>query len=473
MCIRDRYEKQQAVEAADRSAERSLTAALAALESDADLYETTSFAEAHFPPAINDLLKRPTAELSAKELRLRNRHLLEAACGGKGIDLWRAARLIVAAADGVSSPAKRVWERLPAAARETARAAVAAEQATEETRSLLLAGLNAVLDSDLYKDPACADLLPKEDSGAEVDKARDNRLVLEMALAQFIKPYRLRFWGEIPWRPWLRPLFSWFWLAVVVCLFFYTLNEILFRQWYEREKLTFPIAQFASLVLGEEESSGRAPPIFFNLSFWLGFAIAFGIDLYNGMVAAHWLEGLQSIDLDGNIDKKLEGTALKGLCYGFRLHIFFACIGLAFLLPTEISFSVWFFFALMKAQQLIAVWLGYGTDSNSFPSNWIDTTNFMRAQGGGAMIVFGLVCLWRVRKNFLAFFYRLWQPQGVPGFTAEEIKNYAAPSALFFLSSAAILWFLVRGEVPWPMAIATYAIILLLTIALVLSLIHI
>ncbi|MCX7934606.1 MAG: hypothetical protein N3A66_05030, partial [Planctomycetota bacterium] len=364
------YEKWQAVLQAERTPERSLTAALEALEKDADLYDANYFANANLPSAIKELVQRPAAELSAKEMHLRNRHLLEIACGGPGLDLWRAARKMAEAVAGPPSPAKRVWERLPDAARETARAAVAVEAEAEKARAHLLTGLNAVLETDLHAAPACASLLASADRDSPMPakaKTHLNRLVLEKALAPFVKPYRLSFWGEIPWRPWLRPLFSWFWLAMALCLFFYTLNEILFRQWYEREKLIFPIAQFTSLVLGEEEREGRLPPLFLTLSFWLGFAIAFGIDLYNGMVNAHWLTGLQPIDLDGNIDRKLEGTALSGLCYGFRLHIFFACIGLAFLLPTEILFSVWFFFALMKAQQLLAVWLGYGTDSNSFP----------------------------------------------------------------------------------------------------------
>ncbi|MHC4873331.1 MAG: DUF6785 family protein [Planctomycetota bacterium] len=274
--------------------------------------------------------------------------------------------------------------------------------------------------------------------------------------------------GDIPWGAWLRPLIYWGLLGAVLIVFFYALNEIVFKQWYENEKLVFPIAELASTVLGPDEKSGSTiPPVFKNALFWVGFSIAFLLIFYNGMVNAKWFDGLSAIDLTGKMSEKLEGTAFEGITPGFRLEIFFVCIGLAFLLPTEFSFSAWFFFLFMRLQQLIAVWLGHGVNSNSFPTNWFDKSNFMTAQGGGAMEVFGFVCLWKVRHKLFAFFYKLARPNGTEKISKDVIKEYSKPSLLFFIATILIFYFLRRGDVSWGMCFLTYFATLFLTIAMV------
>ena len=83
------------------------------------------------------------------------------------------------------------------------------------------------------------------------------------------------------------------------------------------------------------------------------------IMFYNGAVNAHWLAELSPINLAGSLNKNLKDTAFAGL-QRFQLTIFFVLIGICFLLPKDISFSVWFFYLFIKLQKLVAIWIGYG-----------------------------------------------------------------------------------------------------------------
>jgi hypothetical protein len=211
----------------------------------------------------------------------------------------------------------------------------------------------------------------------------------------------------------------------------------------------------------------RVPTIFRTPAFYVGVAVAFTVLFYNGMCNAQWLQGMQPIDLGAKFDTNLRGTVFQGVTPDFKFSIFFTCIGLAFLLPTEVSFSAWFFFLFMRGQQLLAVWLGYGVDGKSFSKGWLESANFMSAQGGGAMEGFGLVCLYKVRKQLFSFFLRFIRPEGSPNFSAEEQKKYSLPSLAFFAASALVLYFLCSRDVPLGMAVLVYLALLLMTIAMV------
>ena len=80
-----------------------------------------------------------------------------------------------------------------------------------------------------------------------------------------------------------------------------------------------------------------------------------------------------------------------------RSHIFFTLIGLTFLIPARISFSLWFFYLCYMVQLLILVGAGRGVNENSFPLEWYYTLNFQTAEGGGALMVFASVVLFKCR----------------------------------------------------------------------------
>jgi len=99
----------------------------------------------------------------------------------------------------------------------------------------------------------------------------------------------------------------------------------------------------------------------------------------------------------------LENGTFEGLTGGtFRLMflVIFTAIGISFLLPLEVSFSVWFYFLVGKMIILVATWMGYGRTGADFPTDasWIN--NSVTAQASGGMLLFSAVSLYRCLKDY-------------------------------------------------------------------------
>lgn len=271
------------------------------------------------------------------------------------------------------------------------------------------------------------------------------------------------FWGDLPWRAWMAPLFAWGSFFALLIAFFYALNELLYKHWRDNEKLVFPHAELLHTLIGGTKGEGRIPAAYVSRAFWIGFAVSAGVSFYNGATTVGWLPGLQPIPLSGDLGQYAVGTWLEPVST-FHLNIFFATIGLAFLLPAEISFSIVFFYLFIQIQQLMAVHSGHLPSMAAAGANWFDRTNFVRAQGGGGVVVFCSICLWKVRHRFLCWIYRFTSPGGKGRLSAEEIREHSAASFLFFMTSLAIIGMFMWGGSSAFLSVFFYIAILLMTV---------
>ena len=57
---------------------------------------------------------------------------------------------------------------------------------------------------------------------------------------------------SIPWRNWLTPLFWWFAGTVALVMAGFFASVLFYKQWVERERLTFPLATMPLELLREE-----------------------------------------------------------------------------------------------------------------------------------------------------------------------------------------------------------------------------
>ena len=85
------------------------------------------------------------------------------------------------------------------------------------------------------------------------------------------------FYTEAHLRAWAPVILAWLALFLVLAFIFLCLNTILRRQWADRERLTFPIIQLPL------QMTNPASNFFRNKRMWIGFAIAAGISLFNGL----------------------------------------------------------------------------------------------------------------------------------------------------------------------------------------------
>jgi hypothetical protein len=301
-----------------------------------------------------------------------------------------------------------------------------------------------------------------------VKTANESREALKTLRLQFPSidaTFARYLFGDVPWSDWLGPLWRWMGLILLSYVMLLTFNVLIFRQWAYNEKLIYPLAELPEILAGHNDASGSwVPEIFRTGMFWTGFAIS-GLTLgWNLLCQTGAIPGLTPIDLGGLWTPYITNTSLQGLLPTARSAIFFTMIGLTFLIPTKVSFSLWFFSVLYMIQLLVMVSMNIGVNENSFPAEWWYTFNFRTAEGGGALIVFASVVLWKCRRYLLCAF----MPSVTKDLEPDERMELRFSSVLFlasFIGIALIFW-LGLGANLWFTLFSLF-IILVITIGLV------
>ncbi len=145
---------------------------------------------------------------------------------------------------------------------------------------------------------------------------------------------------------WARPALAW--SAFILAFFAATLslNALLRRRWIEEERLTFPLVQVPVAMV---EPSGA---LFRNRLLWIGFAAAVVLGSVNGL---HGLfPAVPSLQPDTNSLNQMLGR--RWPCFlregGTFWPPYLWAVGVGFLMPVDIAFSYWFFFWVVKLEEL-------------------------------------------------------------------------------------------------------------------------
>lgn len=186
-------------------------------------------------------------------------------------------------------------------------------------------------------------------------------------------PQHLRVWGPV--------VAAWILLFLVTAFIFLCLNTILRRQWAERERLTFPIIQ---LPLAMTNPTSR---FFRNKRMWIGFAIAAGISLFNGL--SHLYPVIPHIPVTRRFFTFHEPPFSF---YGTIITAFYPfAIGIMFLMPLDVLFSTTFFYFLYRNEVALARAVGWHSIPN-FP--------YLNEQTIGAFIGLCFFFAWTGKRHF-------------------------------------------------------------------------
>ena len=196
--------------------------------------------------------------------------------------------------------------------------------------------------------------------------------------------------------PWIVPILCWSGFCAVLLFTMLCINSILRKQWMESERLTFPVVM---LPLEMTEESGA---LFKNKYMWIGFSIAGLITLIAGF---HYLfpsvPYLRIVRRDiGHYIMNPPWNAIGGVSMAF----YFWAIGLAFLMPLELSFSCWFFYWVLKFERVICA--ATGISQLTVPGRGFDIAYpFPNSQAYGAYFGFFVMTMWTCR-HYLARVFR-------------------------------------------------------------------
>ncbi|MEI6512250.1 MAG: DUF6785 family protein [bacterium] len=183
-------------------------------------------------------------------------------------------------------------------------------------------------------------------------------------------------------RMWFLPLAFWSIFIITCGWIMLCMSTLLRKSWSDYTKLSYPIVRLP-FALTENPHPGAAlrSPIL-----WAGFALAAGISANNQL--HQWFPMIREIQVRAQ-PIGFSNPPLSALG-GAALTLYPFSIGLAFLLPLDVSFSCWFFFLLFRLQALVGYQMGYG-NVQDFP--------YVHEQAIGGWTAFGLLLLYSSRNH--------------------------------------------------------------------------
>ncbi len=262
--------------------------------------------------------------------------------------------------------------------------------------------------------------------------------------------------------PWIKPLLLWAGFLITTQLLCLAANLVLRRQWTDHEKLSFPIIQ---LPLAMTDPLGE---IFRSRAFWVAFAIAAGINILNGLHV--WYPTLPTINLKVHDLTPFLPPYPWGVMSFTPASAYPFVVGLSYLLPTDLSFSCWFFYIFFKAELVIGAlfgWkggMGWDVSTGSLP--------YVVEQGiGGYFAIVGFA-LWSARGHLRAVWRAVWHDGGSPAsaegrsFAIGEVAQYRVAIWTLILGHVALLIFATQLGMNALLAASFFAMYLVLATAI-------
>ena len=202
--------------------------------------------------------------------------------------------------------------------------------------------------------------------------------------------------SDVPWHAWRRTLG--FWLPLIGLGYVAALAAMLVvhRQWAHRERLRYPIAQIVAGLT--EVPEGRAwPTVFRERLFWFGFLPACVLLSYKGLTT--YFPEMPELRLGINVRSLLATMPLvRQAPHAWSLmnpELFFAVVGLAYFIGTDVALSVGLAPILFTA--VFAGLMGLGVNLSGHYFSGGPTS----AQLFGSYLGMGLVVLYLGRRFYL------------------------------------------------------------------------
>ena len=259
------------------------------------------------------------------------------------------------------------------------------------------------------------------------------------------------FWQPAMYRPFLIPLLAWGGFLFTLIFVMLCINVLVRKPWTEHEKLSYPL-----IVLPLELTRGQESARFFrNKLMWAGFGVALLIDLVNGS-AAIWpvIPEIKYIKLY-NLAQHWNFRPWNATG-STRMGAYPFAVGLAFFLPSDLSFSCWFFYVVSKFEHVLGAVLGWEL-VKGFP--------YMNEQAAGAWLGLAAVAIIAAKSHLAEVWdHVMGRPTSLND--AEEPMSYRAAIVGIVAGIAVLTVFCSYAGMSIGTIIGFFAIFYLLSIAM-------
>jgi len=269
---------------------------------------------------------------------------------------------------------------------------------------------------------------------------------------------------EVPWRFWSESLTTWVPLVVLMAIAAICLALIFHRQWSKAERLRYPIVEVANAFM--QQDPGRASASLFHTgAFWWGLAIVLFVRVTNGIdhwSGGNWIKIPMLLDFYPILYRFSSLHQADGMVWwSFAPRIFPTIIAIAFLLATDVSFSV-------------------GIAPLAFTAlSWVLLHNFgySPAAADASDYMVGGVAIWQRFGSYLALamvigytgrrYYSAVLKSALALTPSDGVAAYAAWACrILIVVLVSMMLILSWMGVPWPMAILTVLLVLLVFVGI-------
>ena len=271
--------------------------------------------------------------------------------------------------------------------------------------------------------------------------------------------------ASIPWDAWVIPLLAWSSVIFAMYAALACLSVMLRAQWGEHEALAFPLLRLPLEMtedVDREDKFASFGRFFRTPLMWGGFGLAVSIQLLNGL--NKYFPDVPRVPL--NLDTgPLFSEAPWNQIGTTPIFVWPMVVGITYLLTSEVSFSLWFFFWFVKLQLIFAYYLGFVP--NTLPQALMaDGRTFVHFQRMGAFLAYSSIVLWIGRAHFKHIALRaLGRVKAGPG-ERNEALSYPVAFWGFMLSTLFILGWSVVAGIRFDLALTLWLITLVMFIAL-------
>lgn len=258
---------------------------------------------------------------------------------------------------------------------------------------------------------------------------------------------------------WAGPLSVWCGFFLVLLWTTLCLSAILRRRWADEEHLPFPMI---ALPL---EMTREGAPLYRKPLLWAGFALPC---LLHSLNSLHSLfPALPSLALN-SVHDVLPDFGLPFPWNGvdtlfYQLHA--SGVGFGYLISTDVSFSLWFFYLLKKAMNIWGVSEGWRQPGQGWGGDATAQFPYTGFQGYGAWLALGLTALWGGRRYYQDYFRRALH--GDPaGYDRGEMLGARAAVLGFLGGYLALCAFVWSSGGSWWLPVVFFGLYLMIMITL-------
>ncbi len=280
--------------------------------------------------------------------------------------------------------------------------------------------------------------------------------------------------APIPWGAWLVPLSLWMIFTLTSYFLLACLSVILRAQWAEREALAFPLLRLPLEMTRDlawmRTSAGTAPgtargegSFWRNRILWIGVAIPFTIQTLNGL--NFYFPDVPRVPLDINTGRLFTEAPWNQIGW-VPMVLFPMVVGVTYLLTSEVSFSLWFFYFLMKAQYIGASLMGFPSGMLAQNGALYPEKLITGYQTWGAFLMYVALIGWTGREHYGYVVKRAFRRAPARDDEKNEMLSYPVAFWGFCLSWGVMFAFTVAGGVRWDVALALWVTYIVGCIAL-------